>query len=378
MAEKFSYQNVVVVWTGGIGTRVAQQISETQGLSGWHEHPTRLIGLVNSGNVAIVKNSSLVQMIVDGGISKEALKKHLEKDGRRRDGSNGGYTDVIETLQEQWWDMSDVVIIDTTADKSENMLAFHKAVLKEGGKIATANKNPISLFTMDDFMALTNERWAYRYSASVMAWAPWINVLQDAYDTRNKVLWIEGCFSGTLWFLASGIETRKLSEVLQDAIDNGYTEPNPWDDLNGLDVARKILILARTAGFALGMDDVIVEPFLPEEFSKYSKEEIVWAVRDQLDQKWEERVKRLASEWKTLRYVAKLDVDSYGRPTIKVGLQEVEKNSPLGSLSGTKNKISIETENIGEQTFEQAGAGVKVTAQWVINDLRALLPKTTA
>ena len=75
--------------------------------------------------------------------------------------------------------------------------------------------------------------------------------------------------------MASGIETRKLSEVLQDAIDKGYTEPNPWDDLNGLDVARKILILARTAGFALDMKDIAVDPFLPKEFEKYSKEEIV-------------------------------------------------------------------------------------------------------
>ncbi len=71
------------------------------------------------------------------------------------------------------------------------------------------------------------------------------------------------------------METRNLSEVLQEAMDKGYTEPNPWDDLNGLDVARKILILARTAGFALDMDDVIVEPFLPKEFGEYSKEEIV-------------------------------------------------------------------------------------------------------
>jgi len=75
--------------------------------------------------------------------------------------------------------------------------------------------------------------------------------------------------------LSSGIEKRKLSEVLKEAIDKGYTEPNPWDDLNGLDVARKILILARTAGFALDMEDITVESFLPKEFEKYPKEEIV-------------------------------------------------------------------------------------------------------
>ena len=377
MTERFSYQNVVIVWTGGIGTRVAQQISETQWLSWWHKHPTRLVGLVNSGNIIVEQNQRTIQRIIDGNMTKEELKNELSQAGKKRTNS-WNYDDVISELQNQWWNMSDIVIIDTTADKSSGMLEFHKSILKEGGKIATANKNPISLFGMDDFMTLTNERWAYRYSASVMAGAPWINVLQDAFDTRNRVLWIEGCFSGTLGFLSSGIEKRKLSEVLKEAIDKGYTEPNPWDDLNGLDVARKILILARTAGFALDMEDITVESFLPKEFEKYPKEEIVWAVREQLDTEWEERVKKLASEWKTLRYVAKLEVDTYGKPTIKVGLQEVEKNSPLGSLSGTKNKITIRTKNSGEQTFEQAGAGVNVTAQWVINDLRALLPRTIA
>ena len=316
-------------------------------------------------------------MVVDGDMTKEELKIQLQKDGIERDLS-GSYQDVIELLGSQWWNIKDIVVIDTTADKSPSMLDFHKEVLENGWKIATANKNPISLFGMDDFSKLTGERESYRYSASVMAGAPWINALQDAYDTRNKVLWIEGCFSGTLGFLASGIESRNLSVVLQEAMDKNYTEPNPWDDLNGLDVARKILILARTAGFALDMWDVTVEPFLPKEFEKYSKDEIVGAVAEQLDGEWEERIKKLQASGKTLRYVAKLEVDKYGKPMIRVWLQEVDKNSPLGSLSGTKNKITITTENIGEQTFEQAWAGTNVTAQWVINDLRALLPTTTA
>jgi homoserine dehydrogenase len=371
------FQNVVIVGTGGIGTRVAQQISATQWLNWGHKHPTRLVGLVNSGAIAIIKNSRLVQMVVEWAMTKDELKIQLQQAGLERDWS-WSYHDVIELLGSQWWDIKDVVVVDTTADKSSNMLGFHKEVLENGGKIATANKNPISLFGMDDFSQLTEERWSYRYSASVMAGAPGINALQDAYDTHNDVLWIEWCFSGTLGFLSSGIESRKLSIVLQEAMDKNYTEPNPWDDLNGLDVARKILILARTAGFALDMGDVTVEPFLPKEFEKYSKDEIVGAVAEQLDEEWEERMKKLQSSGKTLRYIAKLEVDKYGKPTIQVWLQEVDKNSPLWSLSGTKNKITITTENIGEQTFEQAWAGTNVTAQWVINDLKALLPKTTA
>jgi len=372
MNEILSYQNIVIVWIGGIGTRIVQQISENYWWTQWVGSHMRIIGLVNSEYIVIEKKQEAIHGISHGNVTKEELRNKLAHTWNRRN-SKWNYDDIIPELQDHWWDMKDLVIIDTTPDKSDYMLQFHKSVLKSWGKIATANKNPISLFKMEDFIELTNKRWAYKYSASVMAGAPCINVLQDAIDTNNNVLGIEWCFSWTLGFITSGIETRKLSEVLQDAIDKGYTEPNPWDDLNGLDVARKILILARTAGFSIDMNDVFIEPFLPKEFEKYSKEEIVNVVRNQLDQKWEERIKNLALHEKTLRYVAKLDIFTQGKTLVKVELQEVNKNSPLWSLSGTKNKIIIKTENIGEQIFEQAGAGINVTAQWLINELRRIL-----
>lgn len=83
--------------------------------------------------------------------------------------------------------------------------------------------------------------------------------------------------------------------ILSDAIKNGYTEPNPWDDLNGLDVARKILILARTAGYVVNLSDITIIPFLPEKYSKYTRDTIAMAVQS-IDDEWNHRMKVLHSE----------------------------------------------------------------------------------
>lgn len=378
MKHSSSFQNIVIVGTGSVWTEVAKQISHTQWLNGNHTHPTRIVGLANSGSILAVVQTRLTNLIVNKQISPEVLKEELEKHGVRRNKNRGDYDDIFDHLSDQGWNRDDIVFIDTTADKSNTMLEFHESVLKSWGKIVTANKNPLSLFSMRHFEDLAKERNSYKYSASVMAWAPGINALQDAYDTRNRVARIEGCFSGTLGFLASRAETKPLSMALKNAIEAWYTEPNPWDDLNGLDVARKILILARTAWFPLEMKDISVEPFLPAEFSQYNKDTIVQAVKENLDKEWESRIEALLKNGKTLRYIAELTTDYYGQPTVKVGMKEVDKSSPLGSLSGTMNKITIYTENIWPQTFEQAGAGIKVTSQWIINDLKALLPEIRA
>ncbi len=372
-----NYQNVVIVGTWSIGTNVAREITESQWLGNGHEHPSRLVWLVNSQKIVVPRNSNLVNLIVSGAMTQEQLRVEMWSNWVDRE-KDAGYEDVIALLEKQWWSMGDIVVIDTTADKRIEAMSFHQEVLARGGKVVTANKNPVSLFEVEKFWNLTRDRRSYRYGASVMAWAPAVTALQRAFDTRNKIKHIEGCFSWTLGFLCSGLDDGKqLSVVLADAIEKKFTEPNPWDDLNGLDVARKILILARTAGFPLNMEDVIVEPFLPEEFGQYDAKTLVEKVKE-IDGEWSQRVKSLKWAGKVLRYVAELTTDSYGRPKVRVWLREVDKASPLWQLKGTLNKIAITTKMYGTREFTQKWAGVDVTTAGILEDLSDTLPQVTA
>lgn len=121
----------------------------------------------------------------------------------------------------------------------------------------------------------------------------------------------------------------------------GYTEPNPWDDLNGLDVARKLLILARTAGYKLEMSDIEVEGFIDNKYAEVPSDQFLEAIKAE-DASMATRYKEALARGNTLKYVASMQIVD-GKPKLKVGLQEVSKNSSIGSLQGTNNIAKIET-----------------------------------
>ena len=145
----------------------------------------------------------------------------------------------------------------------------------------------------------------------------------------------------------------------------GYTEPDPREDLGGRDVARKALILARTAGWPLELSDLEIEPLYPEELARASVEEFIAAMPTQ-DQAYADRVDRARSEGQTLRYVAQVGPDG-GR----VGLVAVDQDSPLGALRGPGNYIALQTERYAEipLVLSGPGAGPEVTAAGVLGDV---------
>ena len=154
------------------------------------------------------------------------------------------------------------------------------------------------------------------------------------------------------------MEKGKLfSEIVNKAKDLGYTEPNVADDLNGKDVAKKILILARTAGFDINFEDIQLEPFIPENYLE-NIDNI-----SELNDYFKEKVIQASSKGCVLRYVARFEGNK-----IKVGLEEVKKDSPLGILNETLNKLVITT-SYGTYTIEAPGAGLEITAQNIRRDL---------
>jgi len=165
------------------------------------------------------------------------------------------------------------------------------------------------------------------------------------------------------------------TKIILDAKNKGYTEPHPRDDLNGLDVARKILILARTTGYKVDLSDIKVVPFVPK---RYLKEESVDCFIDslkELDAVYKKKTLNAAKKGKVLRYVAELEIVNK-KPSLRISLKEVKKDSPLGVLKGTSNKIIIVSQTYPKNTpyiVEAPGAGLQVTAQNVRRDLLAQL-----
>lgn len=367
-------QNVVIVWgSWTVGSTAIQQILTKDRWVNqnpkipWHRHPTRILWATSSSHM-LIANPRQIEWLLQLRWGQKSIKDTINS----RWEEFWGYDDIIWMATTLGIDPSDLIFVDMTADKSEENMKFHRGVMKMGSSMITANKNPISLYSPEIFRELTQQRDRYGYSASTMAGGPAIHELQKAYDTRNTVKSIEWCFSGTLAFICSELEKwGSISAIIKDAHTRKYTEPNPWDDLSGLDVARKILILARTAGYYdLTMDDILVEPFIPAEFWKYQGEEFFEELKE-LDTEWKERLTSLTKEWKTIRYVAELTTHEW-KPKIKVGLKEVGKNSQLWSLQWTNNKVIIHTDEF-TSSYERPGAGPWNTAANVRWDIAAIL-----
>ncbi|MDP9311296.1 MAG: homoserine dehydrogenase [Chloroflexota bacterium] len=257
------------------------------------------------------------------------------------------------------------IIVDVTA-QDDAELGLAEAVV-QGHRVVLANKKPLC-GSMETFRALT-ERGNTRYEATVGAGLPVISTLRSLLDTGDPVTRISGCFSGTLGFLMTQLEDgQPFSAAVLEAKQRGWTEPDPRDDLSGMDVARKALILARTSGFSAEMEDVAVEPLFPDQLGALSTEQFL-AELPTLDHEYRDRFDTIAGQGTTLRYAAQVALDR-----LSVALTEVPRDSPIGSLRGPDNLVVFQTQRYAERplSVRGPGAGVEVTAAGVLSDMIAL------
>lgn len=256
------------------------------------------------------------------------------------------------------------VLIDTTA--SDKTVSLLKLALQKGGFVVMSNKKPItdSQRIFDHLHKIGNQQLFYE--TTVGAGLPIIQTLKTLLATGDDVIKIQGCMSGTLGFVFSQLEKgAAFSEAVKDAKTRGFTEPDPRDDLSGIDVARKALILARLIGQKIELVDIHLESLYPKEMATVTSKAFLENL-SQLDQSYNNKIQAAKKVKKVLRYTATIT-----QKTCDVKLEMIDKNSELGSLEGRNNSILFETRRYFDNPLivKGHGAGVEVTAAGVFGDL---------
>jgi aspartokinase/homoserine dehydrogenase 1 len=263
------------------------------------------------------------------------------------------------------------VVVDVTADDTAAIL---RHVLASGMDVVLANKRPLTERggDVETLHALARSRGQrLLFEATVGAGLPIVDTAAKLLESGDRIRRIEGCLSGTLGFLLSELgEGRAFSATVREAMHRGYAEPDPREDLSGMDVARKALILGHFAGFAGGIDAVQVESLVPAR-ARHLPLAPFLASLEEFDDEWRRRVEAARTRDEVLRYVARVT-----RRTIRVGLAAVPASSPLGGLRGTDNQVVFTTDRYAANplVITGPGAGLAVTAAGVMNDVLKLAP----
>jgi aspartokinase/homoserine dehydrogenase 1 len=259
------------------------------------------------------------------------------------------------------------VIIDCTA--SDAVAAHYADWLARGLHVITPNKHAGS-GPIERYRAIRERhengpaRW--RFEATVGAGLPVIQTLRDLIDTGDTVLRIEGIFSGTLAYLFNRYAPgMSFAELVREARAAGYTEPDPRDDLSGMDVVRKLVILAREMGQELTIEDVVVESLVPDGLGG-SVDDFL-AGLDRFDAEMADRLQRATDNDQVLRYVASLD----HRGNARVALEALPNDHAFANLALTDNVVAFTTERYRDNPLivQGPGAGPEVTAAGVFADL---------
>jgi len=256
------------------------------------------------------------------------------------------------------------VIVDCTA--SDAIADRYHDWLEAGIHVITANKHA-GAGDLTRYQSLQQQPAQFCYEATVGAGLPIITTLRDLIDTGDQLLAIDGILSGTLAFLFRSFDgTKPFSELVQGAMERGFTEPDPRDDLSGLDVARKLVILARESGMQIGLDNVQLESLVPPQLVDCDKQEFLSRLPE-LDAALAERLQAAQQKNCVLRYVAHLDAEG----NAVVGLTEVAEDAALASILPTDNVVQFTTDRYRDNPLvvRGPGAGPEVTAMGIFADL---------
>jgi homoserine dehydrogenase len=337
---------LVLLGTGVVGNALLRLL-DTPAAAG-----LRLVGVANSR----------CQQADETGLRPGNVRERLTSGAARHDAALLAALDASGAARK--------VVVDATACGEE--AALHPTWLEAGYHVVTANKALAGgvLSGWRALQAATKQGSVYGDAATVGAGLPVLSTLRRLRLCGDSLLTLEGVFSGSLsWLFNQYDGSRPFSELLAEARRQGYTEPDPRSDLSGEDVARKLLIIARNAGFSLGTEEVEVESLVPESLRELDTASFI-ARMGELDAPLQARYEAARARGGVLRFLARLNQ----RGRARVGLVEVPASHPAARLSGTDNQFALTTTRYHAQplVIQGPGAGPEITAQALLGDVLAL------
>jgi aspartokinase/homoserine dehydrogenase 1 len=343
--------NIFLMGIGTVGGNLLQQIQQQQEKLLDEKHlKIKLTGIANTKKMIFNRD----------GFDISTVRETLGESDKKS--SLAGFVDEMKSMN-----IYNSVFVDCTA--SEDVALLYKEILRSNVSVVTANKVAASSDYKNyiDLKNIAKQKGVkFLFETNVGAGLPIINTLNDLVYSGDRILKIEAVLSGTLNFIFNTISAEvPLSKTIKMAKEQGFSEPDPRLDLNGVDVARKILILSREAGYPLEMDDITIQRFVPDSFFKGSLDDF-WENIPQLDDEFEVKRKKLEEAGKKWRFVA-----TYEDGKAEIGLKEVDSKHPFFDLEGSNNLVMYTTERYNEfpMLIKGYGAGASVTAAGVFADL---------
>ena len=344
--------NVYVVGVGLIGGALINQIAkQNKELVRDHSLKINIVGMANSK-----------KMIFDeDGLKLSNWKEKLISHGETS--TIEGFIHNMVSLN-----LQNSVFVDCTS--SSTVVDGYEKILNHAISIATPNKlassGDLSLFRKLKSLAI-KKGVSFLYETNVGAGLPIITTLKDLKISGDKILKIEGVLSGTLSYIFNAFNKEtKFSEIVRQAKEKGFTEPDPRDDLNGMDIARKILILSREVGLNLSLEDVMINSLLPGSCVKAKSVDAFFDELEKENAHFEKLRTEAEEQGKVLRFIAKME-----NGQASVGLESVDHKNPFFALDGSDNMISFTTDRYRERqlVIKGPGAGAEVTAAGVFAEI---------
>jgi aspartokinase/homoserine dehydrogenase 1 len=353
-------RDVVLLGFGRVGRALADQLAARDG-----DAAIRVVGLLDrSGYVFDPKGLARPRLLrLARGKDAGGLLASL---GGKASGSAAALASIASHA------VSRPVLVDVTAEETSDLLL---SAVRHGFDLVLANKKPLagsaaSHAQLFDVARATGRR--ILFEATVGAGLPILDTYKKLVESGDQVLRIEGCVSGTLGYVLSAVsDGRAFSEAVGEAVERGYAEPDPRDDLSGMDVARKGLILARLLGYRGALR--APENLTPPSLRRLSAAAFLKRL-PAFDEDWRRRVDRASRRGRVLRYVVVAT-----RAGVSARLAEVPASSPAGSLRGTRNLISFTSRRYRDEPLVVMGpgAGAEVTAAGILNDIQQLAASTS-
>ena len=346
-----SHIDVVLLGCGNVGAELIDQFQRQAETLVEHHVDLRLRAIANSEKL----------LVADDKLELSDWRRDLEQRGKA-----WNIDDVIAIRKNLG--LLSPTIVDCTTD--EKLAGQYVNFLNSGFNIVAASKKANTAdygYYLEMREAAARNFRKFLYETNVAAGLPFIDTLQGLIRSGDELNTFEGILSGSLSMIFGLLEDGEpLSQAVARAMELGYTEPDPRDDLSGMDVARKLLIVAREVGLQLELEDIHVEPVVSlDVVGQVNRSELIGALQ-KLDAAFAERVAAAGAEDKVLRYVARLDD---GR--CQVTIEEVSRSKPLGAIRDGENALVIHTEYYQPipMVLRGYGAGAAVTAAGVFGDL---------